>query len=57
MTPLPSNPIVIALVDKDGKTLKVATNVAPDTMVKTTTSEAEFNELALGKTFTIVPES
>lgn len=53
MTPLTVNPNITILTDKDGKVLKVATNVAPDIKVTVTRGEAWFNDLALGKTFVI----
>jgi len=51
MTPLPVNPNVLILVDKEGKVLEAATNVAPDLKVTVTSDLAVFNEEAKGKTF------
>ncbi len=53
MTPMPVNPNITVLVDKNNKVLKVATNVAGDIKVTVTAGEAWFNDLALGKTFVV----
>lgn len=53
MTPLPVNPVVVLLVDKDKKPVTVASNIAPlpELNVIVTTDPAEFNEAAKGKPF------
>jgi hypothetical protein len=53
MTPLPTNPTVIALVDDNNQVVGVATNVAPlnDMIVIVTNNQNQFNELSKGKTF------
>jgi predicted transcriptional regulator len=54
MTPLPTNPTVVALTDeKNGKVIKVASNIAelPELTVIVTTNPVEFYEAALGKPF------
>lgn len=55
MTPLPSNPKVVILVDgaNGGSPLRVASNIAPlpEMEVIVTDNPHEFRELALGKPF------
>jgi hypothetical protein len=53
MTPLPVNPTVVVLVDKNNKPVTVASNVAPlpELNVVVVTDPAAFNEAALGKPF------
>jgi hypothetical protein len=55
MTPLPTNPTVVALVDENGVLIRIATNVAEDLAVVTTTSKDVFNTEALGKPFNFTP--
>ena len=53
MIPLPTNPTVVALIDENGKVIKVASNIAelPELNVTVTKNPAEFDEAALGKPF------
>jgi hypothetical protein len=51
MTPLPTNPNVVILVNAEGKVEAVATNVAPELNVTVTTNPTTYNEAALGKPF------
>ena len=51
MTPLPTNPTVVVLLNPEGKLEAYATNVAMDLEVKVATTLDEYRELALGKTF------
>jgi len=53
MTPLPVNPKVAILLNDAGNIVGVASNIAPtpELDVRVTTSQAVFDDLALGKSF------
>jgi len=53
MTPLPTNPTVVILINKNAEGLieAVATNVAPELNVTVTTNPETYKEAALGKPF------
>jgi hypothetical protein len=52
MTPLPTNPTVVILINKNTGLLEaVATNVAPELNVTVTTNPETYKEAALGKPF------
>lgn len=53
MTPLPQKPTVVILLNECGTVLKVASNIAPlpELTVVATTTEKQFNQEALGKSF------
>ena len=53
MTPLPTNPTVVILINKNAEGLieAVATNVSPELNVKVVTTLIDYNNEALGKPF------
>jgi hypothetical protein len=53
MTPLPVNPTVVILLNKNANGLveAVATNVAPDLTVKVVTTAVDYNNEACNKPF------
>ena len=53
MYPLPTNPTVVVLVNKNGSVAKVASNIAPlpEFQVVVTNDPKTFAEESLGKTF------
>jgi hypothetical protein len=53
MTPLPSNPTVVILLNADGLVQKVASNIAllPELSVVVTQNSLAFDQEALGKPF------
>ena len=51
MTPLPTNPSVVILVDPGGVPIATATNVSPDLEVLIVNDRAEYEREAAGKPF------
>lgn len=57
MTPLPSNPRVVILIEPDGS-MKIATNIDPELVVQVTKSQRAYHEdLKLGLPFQEVQPS
>jgi hypothetical protein len=53
MTPLPTRPVVIILVDEYGQPMKIASNIAPlpELEIKISNSPWQYNYDAAGKPF------
>jgi hypothetical protein len=53
MTPLPTNPKVVVLINEEGNPVKIASNIAPlpELDVKVVYTELEFKVEAAGKPF------
>lgn len=51
MTPIPSNPNAVALVDYQGNVIALASNIAPDFVLTTVTRRSAFIMAAANKPF------
>lgn len=54
MFPLPVNPNVVLLLNKEGTLIAFSTNVAPELNVQVTTDIDAYEKMALGKTFKVI---